>query len=463
MNITIIKEQVAKVISYSQRFDNPQVDNLIDTWFESKKKFINAWNGCVYEVPGTTTFELDDHEKRSRVNEFINVVDDRYRNMRLVRFLEWATMAEIFNNKIERDYTDGECLISAGTKLVKAFKHFETNEQLLRELQDRMSMLIQEDKVSGKLCFSVHPLDFLSASENTHHWRSCHALDGDYRAGNLSYLLDKSTVICYLKTNGELVKLPNFPEDVPWNSKKWRMWLFMADDWTAMFAGRQYPFFSRTALDAIKDDFLPSITSRVSNWSNWHNDYITTFPANHSADQYHRDFDLNGRHIVMRHHIYDIRSLITDVGGDDALHFNDILDSSFYIPYYCWYRGYGAPPHWTIGSYVPCLHCNENHIYRTSMMLCDPCEITFGNSGSDDHRYCSCCDTRTLFENMVYIEGRDDYICQDCFDEYGGVCQNCGFHWYATDLTFNSETSEWLCPYCYSDDNDGFEDFDFND
>ena len=28
--------------------------------------------------------------------------------------------------------------------------------------------------------------DYLSLSENAFNWRSCHALDGEYRAGNLS-------------------------------------------------------------------------------------------------------------------------------------------------------------------------------------------------------------------------------------------------------------------------------------
>lgn len=85
-------------------------------------------------------------------------------------------------------------------------------------------MLIQEDKVTGILCLSIHPLDYLSLSENTYNWRSCHALDGEYRAGNLSYMMDNTTVVCYLKGEDE-AELPHFPAEVKWNSKKWRMLL----------------------------------------------------------------------------------------------------------------------------------------------------------------------------------------------------------------------------------------------
>ena len=91
--------------------------------------------------------------------------------------------------------------------------------------------------MSGDFCISIHPLDFLTSSVNTYNWRSCHALDGEYRAGNLSYMVDKSTIICYLK-GANNAKLPMFPDDVPWNSKKWRVLIYVSDYWDLLFAGR---------------------------------------------------------------------------------------------------------------------------------------------------------------------------------------------------------------------------------
>ena len=128
-------------------------------------------------------------------------------------------------------------MIPRGMKIVKSFKYFEKDEDTLADIQSAASMIIQEDKIEGKLCMSVHPLDFLSLSENTYNWRSCHALDGDYRAGNLSYMVDSSTVICYLKSDRD-ERLPNFPPEVKWNSKKWRVLLFFSNDWDMIFAGR---------------------------------------------------------------------------------------------------------------------------------------------------------------------------------------------------------------------------------
>jgi hypothetical protein len=58
---------------------------------------------------------------------------------------------------------------------------------------------LQQNKITGRLCFSVHPLDFLSMSENNCGWRSCQALDGDFRAAALAYMIDSSTVVAYIE------------------------------------------------------------------------------------------------------------------------------------------------------------------------------------------------------------------------------------------------------------------------
>ena len=140
----------------------------------------------------------------------------------------------------------------AGAKRI--FSLIEEDEETVKRLQTQASMIIQENKVIGKLCFSVHPLDYLSISETTYNWRSCHALDGEYRAGNLSYMLDDSTIICYLKSNKE-TKLPNFPDDVLWNSKKWRLLLHFSENLDVCFSGRQYPFFSPGAISRLNPKF----------------------------------------------------------------------------------------------------------------------------------------------------------------------------------------------------------------
>ena len=171
-----IKEQFCEVIRESQGIEEPQVDWLFDEWAKAKEKFIERFGGLIYEWPEPIEFTLDEKEKRYRAASFADRVHDMYNNPVLAEFIE-ENLDGFFDNKVVKACEGG--VIPLGMKLLKAFKYFEHNKATLRNIQDDASLLIQENKIKGKLCFSVHPLDFLSSSENTYNWRSCHALDNN--------------------------------------------------------------------------------------------------------------------------------------------------------------------------------------------------------------------------------------------------------------------------------------------
>ena len=250
-----IKQQFIEIIKYSQGIPEPKVGNLLTRWYEAKKNIINhvLKGKLIYKTEEKVTFELDQREKSLRFKEFKDWIYYNLGNDALVDFLKFSEDA-FYNNMTPEDYIcENGVKIQKGTKIVKAFKFFEKNKDVLHDLQSKASRLIQEDKISGRLCFSVHPLDFLSTSENAHNWRSCHSLDGDYRAGNLSYMVDKSTFMCYLEADSD-TNISNFPDDIKWNSKKWRMLLFLSNDWNMIAAGRQYPFKSQGALEVVRKE-----------------------------------------------------------------------------------------------------------------------------------------------------------------------------------------------------------------
>ena len=207
-----IQEKFNKVISYSQGIEHPQTDNLFSRWLENKRDFIEAMDGrLIWEWPEPVSFELGIKEKNLRIDDFIDMVCTKWQNNDLADFISLERDG-FFSNQVVTQYIypQKNIIIPQGMKLLKAFKYFEDDIKVLNDMQSSASMIIQEDKVTGTLCLSVHPLDFLSTSENNHNWRSCHALDGEYKAGNLSYMVDKSTIICYLKSNRD-EQLPNFP------------------------------------------------------------------------------------------------------------------------------------------------------------------------------------------------------------------------------------------------------------
>lgn len=369
-----INEDFNKVIECSQGFYPNQnvVDEIFEKWQSNKRWFIEKVGGMIYEVPEVVSFELDKSSKRQKVENFS---DGLYR-MSLYDLAEFVNRQSegFYSNQVVEDYRYGDTIIQKGSKLLKAFKHFIQNKDVLKEIQDKASMVIQEDKIKGKLCFSVHPLDYLSLSENNHNWRSCHALDGEYRAGNLSYMCDESTIICYLKSEEDTI-LPNFPNSVPWNNKKWRVLLFFARVRDVIFFGRQYPMFSEDALQTVQY-FLYKMGICNGSWC---------FP---SKDNVWRvgDHTLNGKYYPIMGKLQLDRDVICD--QSDELHFNDLLRSSCYSPYYTYQHhwvGENYVPKIMIGSRVNCLHCGQDVISpgENGSMLCADCD-------DQDDNYCYC-------------------------------------------------------------------------
>lgn len=183
--------------------------------------------------------------------------------------------------------------------------------------------------MTGILCFSVHPLDFLTLSENHSNWRSCHALDGEYRAGNLSYMVDKSTFICYVRSTAK-ASTPNLPDSEVWNNKKWRMLIYMSDNWDFMVAGRQYPLHLDSALSFIQERAFPAIN--FPNFSPWCDKYITSFLGEKGPF-----FNIKGRYLPINGTLVTLEDIVTDVIKDTPLHYNDVLYSTVasYHPAYC--------------------------------------------------------------------------------------------------------------------------------
>lgn len=437
-----IKEQVRKVITYSQEIPEPQVDDLIDQWLEAKRDFIEAFGGkLIYELALPVTFELTQDARAERINNLIDYVEDKYDNPALRSFIN-RNRDTFFDNKVNMNTIHNGKSIPRGMKLLKAFKYFVPGERALDDIQTRASQIIQENKVTGTLCFSVHPLDFLSSSENNYNWRSCHALDGEYRAGNLSYMLDKSTIICYLK-GAEKVKLPLFPEDVPWNNKKWRVLLHFSENWDIIFAGRQYPFESEEGIETVRTLLLSKISKDVFSYCKWTDPVIYEVP-----DSYDHEYDLLHPYVAIRGQLHELTDVVTDC--DNPLHFNDVLRSSYYRPHYTainnrpWFKQPVSRVY--VGSPCKCLRCNQELITNPETFMCDDCELEYGTMDTDVYTTCDCCGRRIMREEAVYVD--DEEICESCVQNECFICDECDELHFNEFKTYIEDEDKYVCKNC---------------
>ena len=446
-----LKEDITAVIQYSQNLNcSINIDQIYEDWYNAKEHIINdLFHGeFIYESEKEYQFELSEAAKESRLDEFISTVFNVYENDDLGYFLS-RNSTDFYSNILSTDYLlNFGKKIKKGTKIIKAFKEFEKDKETLRHLQDAASTLIQENKVKGKLCFSVHPLDFLSSSENTYHWHSCHNLQGDYRAGNLSYMYDPVTIVCYLKGE-EKAKLPSFPETVSWNSKKWRMLIHLHPNNTYMFAGRQYPFFSEYGMDCVLEEFQGLNKRQTYFFEHWRNNW-TKVIMGHSI---HDDV------IVLHNQVFEKRFLINEAKNNMA--YNDLLHSTIYtepyisvnyascsyVPsYHEDYQSLRMP----FGHAVPCVHCGNRLIEYSNSMLCPQCDLEYGTETNDTIGTCSCCGRRIILNDSYDVNGYE-YLCQECYEEQCFVCDRCGCVEYNENQHWHKGRQMFLCDCCYDE------------
>lgn len=461
-----IKEQFSKVVKYSQGYDKDAelkgIDSLFEKWAEAKAHFINAFGGeLIYELPNRVSWEMPEEMKYDEIAEFKVWLKARYgeegRNLAL--YINLLSADEFYNNLLSDDINvpsndRKECYeFKAGTKVLRTFKNFITNPKNLEDIQNKASRIIQENKLSGTMCFSVHPLDYLSISETTHNWRSCHALNGEYRAGNVSYMIDSSTFMCYLKSDKE-EKLPSFPSDVPWNSKKWRVLLFLSQNRDILTAGRQYPFGNKNYLEMI----FPALAGRglftsncnfgsfVDSWdTRWRTHIIDSVEERGESENRipaYQYLNLAGT-ILRSGNIFKVQK--------DSLNYNDLLHSSCYTPLSICSKMVHPTSKMVIGGKNDCLCCGNAAIRRSDMFVCGDCHDAL-STASENKRTCLCCDRPLdLLEDGYVIEhSTGDIVCAECGDRFLTQCSRCGELFYNESIRWDEGIAK--CQLCYNRD-----------
>lgn len=142
-----------------------------------------------------------------------------------------------------------------GEKGFKVFRKiamlFGMPEEQLENFRNVFSIFAQGKKISGNLCLSIHPLDFITLSYNSHKWRSCFSLEqGDYNNAILKTMNSFDGIVAYIESTNK--------KCLTWNSKKWRM--LMSINENGIISGKHYPFKS-DEIQKIIFDFLLEKTS----------------------------------------------------------------------------------------------------------------------------------------------------------------------------------------------------------
>ena len=332
-------------------------------------------------------------------------------------------------------FPDGPFKIQRGMKPMKVFSKvaqlYGCDPNLLENFRIWHSKMLNQKTLDGQLCLSIHPLDYMTMSDNANDWESCmhwvHDDDdpGDYRAGTVECMNSPYIIVAYLHNPKHTMNNDHYfyglPDDWDWNSKKWRELFIVNDGLITEIKG--YPYqdepLTNTVLMWIKE--LAGINL---GWT-----YGDEEVSIKEAFPYK-----NGKAKIQfntTNHMYcDMGTLKKHRGRINTKVLPKYEAGDAYIR-----MGYNTETHENYPIYqlnVPyggrqtCMCCGRQGVFKADGVFCEQCEPGF---------YCAMCGDWIDGEE-IWIEDYDTPICYSCYEYY---CAN-------DDLTEEPHKEEHLTP-----------------
>lgn len=282
--------------------------------------------------------------------------------------------------------------LEAGMKTIKAIgkvcEALEAND-LFEKFRILHSQVLNQKKLTGKLCISIHPMDYMTMSDNNNGWQSCMSWShyGEYRLGTVEMMNSPYVVVGYLKSGTE-----NFYD---WNSKKWRSLYIVSEDFIANVKG--YPFQS-DSFDIEIINWLKELA--IANC--YENDYVGLEPKLYDYTRSTGQFSYrDGSEVISlgRRIAFRTNFMYNDFGSREGV-WGIIIDK---IPEY-------YERHFYYGGRAQCMHCGEitDSFDSSEYLMCYDCD-------PEQRLYCEECGER-LYEDDAIWHG-DACYCSYCFDE----------------------------------------------
>ena len=214
----ILEREVSYPVSYNDKLrlyrqkcnERDSAIDIFNTLFEKMYEWIREKNYesqpayfgvCHYGAAWNILFSTD-HQLENRMS-------DHYKDYIARRGVFKIVLPDNKNLVIDANTRP----IRALGKIAKAFGH----EKEFENYRIAMSQISNCDNLKGTLCLSIHPLDYMTMSDNDNNWHSCMSWKhcGEYRGGTVEMMNSPMVVVAYLKSN-------NSTMENGWNNKKWR-------------------------------------------------------------------------------------------------------------------------------------------------------------------------------------------------------------------------------------------------
>lgn len=319
---------------------------------------------------------------------------------------------------IEIDFGDGHKIkIEKNTKPMRALgklvKMFNLDANEFENFRLEHSRIHNTKKLTGKLCLSIHPMDYMTMSMNNEKWSSCMNWrePGGYRGGTIEVMNSNATIVAYLKSDN--TELTWDDDSHSWNSKKWRILITINE--TGIYAIKAYPYhneeMTKNCIEWLKELARTNLNQHFGSVAEV--PCCSTFHYPDTNAYYYVDFEDDG-------------AMYCDWGSDRHYGcFNLSEDVENYST--------EENPKTIMNSYCgprTCMICGgfDEYYYDESYVICEDC----CSNADDEAYYCEECGCYESEENIIFVDGH--CYCENCINGVADLCAIDGNYYHYHNL-----------------------------
>ena len=305
-------------------------------------------------------------------------------------FYETDCIYNKLSNSLTFFYKNKKYNFPAGTKymrfLGKLAELFDMKDAF-EAFRLQHSMVLNQATQHGTLNLSIHPLDYMTMSDNNSDWSSCMSWqeNGCYRMGTVEMMNSPMVVVAYL-TGSETMQFGRYT----WNNKKWRQ-LFVINE-HVITPVKPYPYFddelTKTCLAWLNELSGNQYSEDNYLFGSGENRYLNYYRLAPTANYMYNDFG-------SCEHLTKIKLPVPDKREGKVIR---------------WSFNYSGK--------TECMWCgatgtNLTGGFDADSLLCCNC-----GGGGSYHVCCRCGDRIDEDYDDYFVDEDGDYYCDSCRDEY---------------------------------------------
>ena len=285
--------------------------------------------------------------------------------------------------------------------------------------------ITSENKITGTMCLSIHPLDYATASDNENGWSSCMswAEEGCYRMGTVEMMNSPMVICAYLKSDEAQMEI----DHQNWNSKKWRAWIITTPE--IILCNKQYPIHN-VELGTFAVNWVKELVEKAYGWTYTETEEEVLRKSIRDRIEFsfrtvymYDDIDRNAEMMIGCYDSTLSNSLeVSTIVGAETLKYGEFVkhrDLPHYDEETCEQDGMVTRISINYSGYAECMVCGAR-IYSDEVdsdrLECGDCYAEY-----------VCCECGEHIENEddVY-EYNGSVYCRSCYEELFATCDYCG-------------------------------------